>query len=134
MTITNDLREGNSVKHVWIMRKRYRPAVGAPKSSLVRADAISYLSMRENQVRASSAPGSDEIVVLADTEDGGHGAPGLPEDFHTDLLFAVAVARRDARDATDDGDEEDRILMAQLEEGNWVWKMFRPSEPEPKPS
>lgn len=121
------------MKHVWIMRKRHRPASGAPKSTLVRADAISYLSMRENQVRASEL-GSDEIVVLADTEDGGHNAPELPEDFHTDLLFAVAMARRDARDAADDADEQDRILLAQLEDGEWVWKMFRPSEPEPKPS
>lgn len=121
------------MKHVWIMRKRYRPTNGAPKSTLVRADAISYLSMRENQVRASEL-GSDEIVVLAETEDGGHGAPELPEDFHTDLLFAVAMARRDARDATDDPDEQDRILLAQLEDGHWVWKVFRPSEPEPKPS
>ncbi|MFJ9623779.1 hypothetical protein [Streptomyces sp. NPDC101181] len=133
MATTNDFREGNSVKYVWIMRKSYRPATGAPKSTLVRADAISYLSVRENQLRASEL-GSDEIVVLADTEDGGHGAPELPEDFHTDLLFAVAMARRDARDADDDVDEQDRILLAQLEDGHWVWKMFRPSEPEPKPS
>lgn len=122
------------MKHIWIMRKRHRPASGRPKSTLVRADAISYLSMRENQVRASAGIGSDELVVLADTEDGGRGAPELPEDFHTDLLFAVAMARRDARDSTDDADEQDRILLAQLEDGHWVWKMFLPSEPEPKPS
>ncbi|WP_327411385.1 hypothetical protein OG458_42605 (plasmid) [Streptomyces sp. NBC_01281] len=105
---------------------------GGSRSTLVRADAISYLSIRNKQLRASEL-GSDEVVVLADSDDVGFDAPKLPDDFHTDLLFAVAMARRDLRDATDDGDEEDRILLAHIDDGAWVWKMFRPSEPIPEP-
>ncbi|MCX4391448.1 hypothetical protein [Streptomyces sp. NBC_01767] len=122
-----------TVTHVWIMRRRNSPPVGTARSSLVRADAITRLSMYDGYVRASEL-GSDEVAVLAKAEDGGHNAPPLPGDFHTDLIFAITQARRDARNATDDPDEEDRILMAQLEDGDWVWKTFRPSEPEPKPS
>lgn len=118
--------------HVWIMRKRDRPPVGASRSTLVRADAITQLSMYESQVRASEL-GSDEVLVLVDAEDGGHDAPPLPEDFHTALLYAITDSRRRARDAKDDADEEDRILIAQVDGGYWVWWGFRPSEPEPTP-
>ncbi|MFE7276508.1 hypothetical protein [Streptomyces sp. NPDC057623] len=104
--------------HVWIMRKKNRPSVGTSKSALVRADAITHLSMYESQVRASEL-GSDEVAVLVDTADGGHEAPPLPDDFHLTLLFAVSEARRNARDATD-ANEEDRVLVAQLDDGNWA--------------
>lgn len=83
------------------MRKKDRPPVGAARSALVRADAITHLNMYESQLRASEL-GSDEVAVLADTADGGHEAPPLPEDFHLTLLFAVSEARRSARKATDD--------------------------------
>lgn len=119
--------------HVWIMRKKDSPPVGTSRSALVRADAITHLSMYESQVRASEL-GSDEVAVLVDTADGGHDAPPLPDDFHLTLLFAVSESRRSAREATDDANEEDRVLVAQLDDGNWVWREFRPSEPEPKPS
>ncbi|WP_198359126.1 hypothetical protein [Streptomyces fildesensis] len=116
---------------VWIMRKN-KDTTGE-RSVLVRADAITYLSANEHQVRTTEL-GSDNITLLADVSDGGPNAPLLPEGFNVDLLFAISSARRDARDATDDPDEEDRVLMAQLEEGDWVWKTFRPSGPEPKAS
>ena len=119
--------------HVWIMRKKDSPPVGASRSALVRADAITHLSMYESQVRASEL-GSDEVAVLVDAEDGGHNAPPLPDDFHLTLLFAVSESRRSAREAIDDANEEDRVLVAQVDDGNWVWREFRPSEPEPKPS
>jgi hypothetical protein len=120
------------VTHVWIMRKKRRPSVGASRFALVRADAITHLSMYESQVRASELR-SDEVAVLVDTADGGHDAPPLPDDFPLTLLFAVSETRRSARDATDDANEEDRVLVAQLDDGNWVWREFRPSEAEPEP-
>lgn len=118
--------------NVWIMRKSKNPKDRTDRSVLVRADSITYLSASEHQVRASEL-GSDETVVLADEKDGGHSGPLLPLDFHTDLLYAITDSRRRAREATDDGDEEDRILVAQVYEGGWIWREFRPSEPEPKP-
>lgn len=118
--------------NVWVMRRSKNPRDGTDRSVLVRADSITWLSASEHQVRASEL-GSDETVVLADEKDGGHGSPLLPLDFHADLLYAVTNSRRCAREATDDADEEDRILIAQVYQGGWTWREFRPSEPEPTP-
>lgn len=116
--------------NVWIMRKMKGKD---NRSVLVRADAITYLSGDDREVRASEL-GSDEVVVLADDMDGGRNAPLLPPDFHTDLIYAITQTRKNVRDATDAPDQEDRILMAQVEDDCWVWKEFRPSEPSPKPT
>ncbi|MDO0917796.1 hypothetical protein QQM39_45555 [Streptomyces sp. DT2A-34] len=116
--------------HVWIMRKKNRPSVGTSKSALVRADAITHLSMYESQVRASEL-GSDEVAVLVDTADGGHEAPPLPDDFHLTLLFAVSAAQcagchRRERRGSRPGRSAGRRELGLRE--------FRPSEPEPEPS
>ncbi|MFJ7023472.1 MULTISPECIES: hypothetical protein [unclassified Streptomyces] len=99
---------------------------------LVRADAITYLSADDHQVRATEL-GSDDITVLADEKDAGHNGPLLPEGFNLDLLFAISEARRRASEADDDPHGEDRVLVAQVDDGEWVWREFRPSAPEPKP-
>ncbi|MFM9815630.1 hypothetical protein ACKI16_45050 [Streptomyces scabiei] len=116
--------------NIWVMRKSETDR--GDRAVLVRADAITYLSADDHQVRASEL-GSDEIVVLADETDGGTDGPLLPPGFNADLLYAITDSRRRAREATDDADEEDRILIAQVYEGGWTWREFRPSQPEPKP-
>ncbi|MFE9934371.1 hypothetical protein [Streptomyces sp. NPDC005533] len=115
--------------NIWIMRKS---ETGISRV-LLRADAINYLDADDRQVRASLS-GSNEISVLVDAKDGGLDGPLLPDDFSLTLLFAISQAKQDALLATDDPDEEDRVLVAQLEGGEWVWKTFRPSAPEPKAS
>lgn len=118
--------------NVWIMRKSKDTTDRGDRRVLVRADAITWLSADDHQVRATEL-GSDDVTVLADEKDGGHDGPLLPEGFNVDLLFAVSEARRRAGEAADDAHREDRVLVAQVYEGDWVWREFRPSEPEPKP-
>lgn len=117
------------MQRIWIMRKIDWAPDGTPRSVLVRADAISYLSLEKRQIRVAEV-GSDS-AVLADTTDCGHNAPELPDSFDADLLFAIAMARRDA---ACNADEDDRILMAQLEDEHWVWRMFRPTAQGSEPS
>ncbi|WP_406446872.1 hypothetical protein OHB14_50255 [Streptomyces sp. NBC_01613] len=69
-------------------------------------------------------------MKLADEKDGGHDGPLLPAGSQSDLLFAVSEARRGAREATDDANEEDRILVAEVDDGDWVWREVRPFESE----
>ena len=117
--------------NVWIMRKSKKsPADKEVRRILVRADAITYLSANDHQVRASKV-GSDDITVLADDKDGGHGGPLLPEGFNLDLLDKVSEVRRKL---AADGDSEDHVVTAQIVDGAWTWRSFAVSEPEPKPN
>ncbi|MGZ2361501.1 hypothetical protein LRE75_33290 [Streptomyces sp. 372A] len=95
---------------------------------LVRADAITWLSADDHQVRASEL-GSDDVTVLADEKDGGPNGPLLPEGFNVDMLRMVSEMRRKL--ATN---SEDYVLTAQVIDGAWTWRAFAVSEPEPKPS
>ncbi|RSO26426.1 hypothetical protein DMH15_29585 [Streptomyces sp. WAC 06725] len=96
---------------------------------MVRADAITYLSADDHQVRATEF-GSDGITVLVDEEDGGHNGPLLPEGFNVDMLDMVSEVRRKL---AADGDTEDHVVTAQVVDGAWVWRAFAVSGPEPKP-
>ncbi|GHI24663.1 hypothetical protein Shyd_60340 [Streptomyces hydrogenans] len=84
--------------NIWIMRKIQGSSHGrGDRRFLVRADAITYLSGDDDQVRASQL-GSDEFSVIADVKDGGPTAPKLPDGFNVDLLFAISEARRRAQE------------------------------------
>lgn len=116
--------------NVWIMRKspdRTGRGQGI-RRVLVRADAITYLSADDHQVRATEL-GSDDITVLVDEKDAVNG-PLLPEGFNVDMLHMVSELRRKL---AADGDSEDHVLTAQVVDGAWVWRAFAVSEPEPKP-
>ncbi|GAA1376564.1 hypothetical protein ACFPK5_00740 [Streptomyces beijiangensis] len=97
---------------------------------LVRADAITFLSADDHQVRASEL-GSDDITVLVDEKDAGFNVPLLPVGFNLDLLHTVGELRRKL---AADGDTEDHVLTAQVVDGAWVWRVFAVSEPEPRPT
>jgi hypothetical protein len=113
------------------MRKsKKNPAAKEERRILVRIDAITFLSADDHQVRASKV-GSDDITVLVDEKDGGHGGPLLPEGFNVDLLDVASEVRRKLEA---DGDTEDHIVTAQVVDGAWVWRSFAASEPEPKPT
>ncbi|MFF7258591.1 hypothetical protein [Streptomyces microflavus] len=112
------------------MRKSQDRTGQGTRRVLVRADAITYLSANDHQVRASQV-GSDDITVLVDEKDVGYNAPLLPEGFNVDMLHMVSELRRKL---AADGDTEDHVLTAQVVDGAWVWRAFAVSEPEPKPT
>ncbi|MFE2529057.1 hypothetical protein ACFXEL_33070 [Streptomyces sp. NPDC059382] len=114
--------------NIWIMRKSQDPAGRGGRRVMVRADAITYLSADDHQVRATEL-GSDNITVLADKKDGGHNSPPLPEGFNADMLYMVSDLRRQL---AADGDSEDHVLIAQTVDGTWEWRTFAVSEIEPK--
>ncbi|WP_119580633.1 hypothetical protein [Streptomyces europaeiscabiei] len=119
--------------NIWVMRKSEGSDGRGDRRVrrvLVRVDAITYMSADDHQVRASEL-GSDEIVVLVDEKDGGHGGPLLPEGFNVDLLDMVSELRRKL---AADGDTEDHIVTAQVVDGTWIWRSFAASESEPKPT
>lgn len=116
--------------NIWIMRKSQAPTGGGDRRVMVRADAITYLSADDRQVRATEL-GSDNITVLADTNDAGHNSPPLPEGFNADMLYMVSDLRRQL---AADGDSEDHVLIAQVVDGAWEWRAFAASEQEPKPT
>ncbi|GHI27089.1 hypothetical protein Shyd_84600 [Streptomyces hydrogenans] len=59
-----------------------------------------------------------------------------PDGFNVDLLFAISEARRRAQEDNDDPHQEDRVLVAQTWDGDWMWREFPPlrelsRKPEP---
>ncbi|MEU9032670.1 hypothetical protein AB0D46_35225 [Streptomyces sp. NPDC048383] len=112
------------------MRKSKDPAGRGDRRVMVRADAITYLSADDHQVRATELA-SDNIMVLADKKDAGHDSPPLPEGFNADMLYVVSDLRRQL---AANGDSEDHVLIAQVVDGTWEWRPFAVSEVEPKPT
>ncbi|MFF4205715.1 hypothetical protein ACFYZ8_34265 [Streptomyces sp. NPDC001668] len=90
------------------------------RSRLVRADTIPYLRADEDAVVAQWHPGSEDVVTLADRKNGDE---ELPFDFHLELLAAIAAARKAAQEA-----DEDQVLVAEFDDGEWSWKSYRLSE------
>ncbi|MFI5752458.1 hypothetical protein ACIBBE_42930 [Streptomyces sp. NPDC051644] len=113
--------------NIWVMRNT--KVSGEDRSTLVRADAISYLRADDHKVVAAEL-GSLEPVTLADEADGAPDGPLLPTGFHTDLLDMVSTVRRKT---AADGDTEDHVLVAQVLDDAWAWRSFAVSEPVPRP-
>ncbi|MEU3062783.1 hypothetical protein AB0P12_11370 [Streptomyces subrutilus] len=111
--------------HVWIMRNTEGQYGQEETSGLVRADAVTYIRTTVGRKVVVADVASQEVVTLADEQDGvQHGRPPLPRNFHTQLLARL----NDLRQSVRGDDDEDRFVIAEIREGNWVWATYTFSE------
>ncbi|MCY0947291.1 hypothetical protein [Streptomyces antarcticus] len=111
---------------IWIMRncddvKRY----GEKTSTLVRADSLSYVRAIIGSKVVAADVASQEIVTLADGQDGIHfGWPQLPPNFHIALLARLNELRKPVQG----DDDEDQFVVAEFGKGGWAWVAYKLSE------
>ncbi|MFC4883792.1 hypothetical protein ACFPK5_01100 [Streptomyces beijiangensis] len=96
----------------------------------MRADAITFLSADDHQVRASEL-GSDDITVLVDEKDAGFNVPLLPWASTSTCCTRSASC---AGSSPPTGTPRITSSPAQVVDGAWVWRVFAVSEPEPRPT
>ncbi|MEU2856782.1 hypothetical protein [Streptomyces syringium] len=102
---------------IWVLCQDQRK----DKSTLVRADAITYLSVSDEKLTAARLE-SNEVVTLVHRD--AEGGKPLPEHFNLKLLALISEIRDSAREG-----DEDLVLMAALDDhGRWAWSVFSVSE------
>ncbi|WP_385625506.1 hypothetical protein PXH67_43185 (plasmid) [Streptomyces sp. P8-A8] len=98
---------------------------GENREVLVRADALSYVRASVGSKVVAADVASQEVVTLADEQDGmHHGRPQLPPNFHIALLARINELRKWVRGE----DDEDRFVVAEIRDGKWAWGSYKLSE------
>ncbi|AVZ77997.1 hypothetical protein SLUN_38885 (plasmid) [Streptomyces lunaelactis] len=112
--------------NIWIMRNCDDVAkYGEKRSTLVRADALSYVRASVGSKVVAADVASQEVVTLVDEQDGAHqGRPSLPPNFHIALLARINELRKWVQGE----DDEDRFVVAEVRDGKWVWGTYKLSE------
>lgn len=100
---------------IWVLSQSV-----ADLSTLVRADAITYLSASREKVSGARLETAHTVLLAHRAEQG----RDLPDNFHVAFLAKLAQARVQAETS-----EEDLVLMARLDsQGAWNWTVLPVTE------
>ncbi|MDJ0347111.1 hypothetical protein QMK19_38545 [Streptomyces sp. H10-C2] len=112
-------------KNVWVLRNSTGSRLDE-EATMVRADTISYVRATVGSKIVVADLASQEVVTVVDEKDGlHHGQPRLPPRFHLDLMAKLTEARVAALRQLDD---EDRFVIAEVNDGKWAWVLYKLSE------